>query len=96
MIWTYALEASAITIVFTKGSIFKRLRENGPALWQEWAGCPLCVGVWVGAAWRYLRDAAIPPFLTMPVAFELLANGAVTGVIALLVALTVSVLDART
>ena len=93
MIWRYVLEAAAITLVFTRGTIFKRLREHGPALWQELAKCSLCVGVWVGAAWHVLR--ARPEALTVVTAADALASGAATGVAALLVSLTVSVLDAR-
>ena len=92
MLARYVLEAAAIALVFTKGTIFKRLREQGPKSWQELASCPLCVGVWVGMIWRVLRvwpDAVATPSF----AADVLASGAVTGVVALVVALFVALLD---
>ena len=92
MIARYVLEAAAITLVFTKGTIFKAVREHGPKLWQELASCPLCAGVWVGMLWRVLR--ALPDVhASLPFAEDVLASGAVTGVATLVVALFVSVLD---
>lgn len=43
------LMASAATVVFTRGKLFQWLRDHGPRLWRELVGCPLCLGVWVGA-----------------------------------------------
>lgn len=40
----------AITVVFTRGSIFEPLRQHGPELWRDLVKCPLCSGVWVGGA----------------------------------------------
>ena len=92
MIARYVLEAVCITLVFTKGMIFKAVREHGPKLWQELAACPLCAGVWVGMLWRVLR--ALPDVhASLPFAADVLASGAETGVVALVVALFVSVLD---
>lgn len=92
MIARYVLEAAAITLVFTKGTIFKAVREHGPKLWQELASCPLCAGVWVGMVWRVLR--ALPDVhVTLSFAEDVLASGAVTGVATLVVALFVSLLD---
>ena len=79
-----ALEAAAITIVVTKGSIFKRLREMGPWFWRELSSCPLCAGVWIGAGW-YLVYQPLPPS-SLQVAVDALATGAVTGVMAFLIA----------
>ena len=92
MIARFVLEAVCITLVFTKGTIFKAVREHGPKLWQELATCPLCVGVWVGMFWRVLR--ALPDdHASLSFAEDVLASGAVTGVVALVVALFVSLLD---
>lgn len=54
------LQAAAVTLVFTRGSIFEalrgepyRAREAEPRLlrlFRDWASCPLCSGVWIGAA----------------------------------------------
>lgn len=75
-----ALEAAAITLLFVQGSIFKPLRERGPAIWQELAGCPLCFGFWAGAA-GYMLDAGIPQDARS--LWKLAAAGALSGVIAL-------------
>ena len=90
------LAAAAITIVFVRSSIFKRVREGGPALWQELAACPLCAGVWIGAGWRVTLAFALeratrpePPEL----ALQALAVGAMTGVLALGCQLLLAVLD---
>ena len=90
MSFLIALEAAAITIVFVRGTIFKRVRESGPALWRELASCPLCAGVWIGAGWYALRGAVPGPFES---ALTALATGAATGVLALLASLSVAVLD---
>lgn len=42
------LQATAITLVLTTGSIFDPLRRHGPKLLRELAGCPMCSGVWIG------------------------------------------------
>lgn len=44
------LEAAAVTVVVTQGTIFRPLRERGPKLWRELVNCPLCLGWWIGAA----------------------------------------------
>lgn len=43
------LRLTAIAHVFSRGTIFARMRTSGPALWRELAGCPLCAGWWIGA-----------------------------------------------
>lgn len=88
------LQAVALTVVFVRGAIFRRLREGGPALWRELAGCPLCAGVWIGAGWRLayallVERAPTSTWLVM----ETLAAGAATGTIAFLVILLAAVLD---
>lgn len=92
MLARYVLEAAAITLVFTKGTLFRMLRERGPKLWQELASCPLCLGVWVGMIWRVLRTWP-EAHASFAFAADVLASGAVTGVFALAVALFLSFLD---
>lgn len=83
-------EAVAITIVFVQGTIFRRLRESGPRLWQELAACPLCIGVWIGCAWSLLHARPLVPSATL--AADVLAAGAATGVVALVVKLLIGLL----
>ena len=91
MVLGHVIEAAAITLVFVRGSIFKRVREAGPSVWRELAGCPLCAGVWVGAAWHLLRER--PLAVSIDVIADVLGVGALTGVLALVVVLLVSLLD---
>lgn len=44
-LWVIA-QGAAITLVFCLGSLFARVRT----IWPDFLNCPLCVGVWVGAA----------------------------------------------
>lgn len=44
------LVSTSITLIVVQGSLFDALRARGPALWRELLRCPLCLGVWVGAA----------------------------------------------
>ena len=93
-VWLLLLEAVGATVVFTQGSIFKPLRDRGPQLWQEFAHCPLCVGVWVGLALRalQLRDILVANAVAGGVTELSLAGwvvvlvgfGATTGMLALL------------
>lgn len=85
MIWPI-LQAVAITLVFTQGSIFKKLRDVGPKLWRDLSNCPLCTGVWVG------MGSALLAGLRSPV--QVLGFGAVVGVAALLVWRVIDALDA--
>ena len=84
------LQAVGITIVFVRGSIFKRLRESGPALWREGSSCPLCAGIWIGAAWRTIR---LPEPFRLELALDCLGFGALVGTVSLLVYFIISVLD---
>lgn len=77
-----ALEAAAITLLFVQGSIFKPLRERGPAWWQELASCPLCLGFWVGAASYMLQPGAGLPQNAHSL-WRVVAAGALSGMIAL-------------
>ena len=38
----------AIAHVFSRGTIFRPIRDHGPTLWRDLAGCPLCAGTWIG------------------------------------------------
>ena len=90
-----ALEAAAITFVFFRGSILKRFRESGPAIWRELATCPLCAGVWIGAGWTLLRAASAGPIsATWAFALTVLATGALTGAFAFAFARVLTLLDA--
>lgn len=83
------VQAAAITLVFTRGSIFDRVRNAGPALWRELAGCPLCAGVWIGAGWHVLWERGEP----LSTAGQALAAGALAGVLALLASYVLDALD---
>lgn len=92
----FVLESAAVTVVFVKGSIFKRLRENGPELWREFAACPLCAGVWIGAGWLLVRRVLAGAALHADAAVDALAAGAITGVLSLGCVLLLAVLDKHT
>jgi hypothetical protein len=83
------LYASAVTLVFTRGSIFIRLRggeqrareAEAPItrLLRDWASCPLCCGVWFGAGYfAALRWGSAQ----LQLGLELLGAGCSVGVIA--------------
>lgn len=77
------LEAAAITVVLTQGTIFRPLRERGPRLWRELVSCPLCLGWWIGAfaGWWEVRGLEPLPWAT---AWHVVASGALAGSAALL------------
>lgn len=77
------LFSAAITVVFTRGSVFDAVRSRGPELWRDLAGCPLCTGVWVGGALEALQVQG----LDFRAALTVLGVGCVTGCAALLYAL---------
>jgi hypothetical protein len=63
---TLALFGAAITVVFTRGSLFEKLR-GGPQrareaesrivrFFRDLVTCPLCCGVWIGSALSVLHD----------------------------------------
>ena len=89
------LAAVAITVVFVRGSIFEPVRTRGPTLWQELAKCPLCAGFWIGAGWRLFWTRAQPLELSalLERVLELVAFGAMTGLVALFASLLVALLD---
>lgn len=89
---TVVLFSSAITVVFTRGTVFASVRERGPKLWRELASCPLCVGVWVGGlvallfAPRFVMQR-VPTFEAdgwFLVLFLAVALGSLTGCLSLL------------
>lgn len=88
-----ALEAAAITLLFVQGSIFKPLRERGPALWQELAGCPLCFGFWVGFAPHALEAVRGLRAQELHSLWSAVAAGALSGVIALVCKFVLGALD---
>jgi hypothetical protein len=90
MTWL-VLQAAAITLVITEGSIFARLRTFGPALWRQLVACSLCLGVWVGMALRVVQaqDVVLDRFF----AVEVLGFGCVIGVLAFMGAQLIACLD---
>jgi hypothetical protein len=85
------LFSAAITMVFTRGTIFDFARARGPTLWRDLAGCPLCSGVWIGGTVAALRDHTWS-FWNV---FAVLGLGCVTGCAALLFALAVDFLGSH-
>lgn len=90
MIWL-VLQAAAITLVVTEGSIFARLRTFGPALWRQLIACSLCLGVWVGMGLYVLHSYAGWMYFTYWV--QVLGFGCVSGVAAFLGAQLIACLD---
>lgn len=86
----FVFEAAAITLLFVQGSIFRPLRERGPALWRELAGCPLCLGFWVGLFGAVLH---LGPPQDLHSLWKTWALGALSGVIALGCKYTLGLLD---
>lgn len=76
---TIVLFSAAITVVWTQGRIFRWFREHGPELWQDFAGCPLCSGVWIGAVSALAIGGQLTGLLRY---YEALALGAGTGCVA--------------
>ena len=78
--------SAAITVVFTRGSLFERIRlvkierlPRASKLWQDLSSCSLCFGVWVGvgaALWQR-------PDLGFSRIFTVLGVGCVSGCTAL-------------
>lgn len=95
MHWSAVIEGAALTLVWVLGSLFKPLRERGWEIWQLFANCPLCIGVWVGSAVVLARFRWGGAVLEEPVALTVLAHGAAAGVLALVVKLVVMWLDAH-
>lgn len=100
MLFVLALQAASITVVFVRGSLFERVRSRGPKLWQELSNCALCAGVWIGFGWHLLsRLRALGDFgalraeLISGAALDMLATGAISGTLALAIALLLDRLD---
>jgi hypothetical protein len=88
------LEAAAITVIITDGTIFLPLRSRGPALWRELVSCPLCLGWWIGAIsalWRH--PTGLEP---VELAWHVAAAGALSGCAALLFHCLIGWLDWNT
>lgn len=96
--------AVAITVVFTQGSIFQRVRSWGPKLWQELANCSLCAGTWIGmlctafAIWPVptpdyplVYDARV--YGVGQLALIILGNGCITGTLAYMAVKLMGVLN---
>lgn len=99
MVMNPVLESVALTLVFVRGTLFKSLRDSGPALWRELANCPLCIGVWIGAVWSLLQILRGPVGARahewLPLLLDALAAGAMTGVVALGATLVLDILDSK-
>lgn len=85
------LESASVTLILTRGSILRPLREHGPALWQELTSCALCAGVWIGAAWSVAEGPSSGSYLRS--ALDAVGAGATTGVLALAVSLGLDALE---
>lgn len=82
------LFSAAITLVFTRGSLFDVFRLRGPGWSRELAQCPLCSGVWIGCGlglWAsYVGHLSLPAPLIGSAPY-LLGIGCSAGVVALTV-----------
>ena len=90
------IQSVALSVVFHKGTIFRHLREGGPALWREMASCPLCSGVWIGAGWFLLRTAlasGVAALRSTSILLDALVAGALTSVLSLAVVLLLALLN---
>lgn len=96
----------AVTFIVTRAGIFRWLREIGPKGWRDFVSCPLCAGFWIGLGMALARAALqhqVPwnrqEFQNFTGTWaaesllELVETGALTGLIALLVACAVDWLD---
>lgn len=68
----------SIAHVWSRGSIFKRIRTSGPKLWQDLADCPLCSGFWIGAIGHIA-------YVTFPNIVMILGIGSCVGTLSLAV-----------
>lgn len=106
--YVLVLFSAAITVVFTRGSLFNPLRtrglcgRSGPLswaweLWCDLAECPLCSGVWVGGlAYLGSGDFCVPYAGVWPwisLLFAVLGVGSLTGCLALFSSLVLDYLD---
>lgn len=91
-------QAMAVTLILTKSTLFRVFREHGPRGWRDFAGCPLCVGVWIGLLfsifhlWTHVgRETGFEIATAVVFAF---GNGAVVGALSLLYMAAIDALDA--
>jgi len=82
----HVLEAAAITLVFTQGTLFVWVRK----LWPAFFSCPLCVGVWVGIGY----SGMLSPPITSSEGLQVLGSGALAGVVALGIHAVLDILEA--
>jgi hypothetical protein len=92
---TIVLFSAAITVVFTRGTIFNALRTHGPDLWRELVTCSLCSGVWVGAGVTWLAARYLGFRTDFPLLFTMLGLGSLVGCVAMLFVRVVDWLEAR-
>ena len=74
------LALTCVTIVFTRGTIFKRVR----GVWPVLLGCPLCTGFWIGFGGAFFVGSH---------ALQAFFAGAVTSVCSLILHLVIDRLD---
>lgn len=96
-----ALEAAAVAIVLTRGSLFSVFREHGPAGWRAFARCALCVGFWCGASFSVVTlysawsaagmSPGRPQWLEL--GLRVVGLGALSGAVALLYTVVVDGID---
>lgn len=72
------ISLTCIAHVWSRGTLFLRLRTRGPAWWRALADCPLCSGWWIGAAGHvaYHYPRAVHPL-------DVVGVGAVVGTLSL-------------
>lgn len=68
----------AIAHTWSRGTIFRAVRENGPRDWRMLADCPLCSGFWIGIIGHLA-------FVRWPAELTLLGTGAAVGTLSLAV-----------
>ncbi len=83
------LQAAALAVLVTQGSIFDKLREIGPKWWRDLLTCPLCFGTWTGmfgAILIVLRSRPNPSSVLdfVDLAWFVLSAGALSGALGLL------------
>lgn len=86
------LAATAITLVFVRGSIFEPLRSRGPKIWRDLVSCALCSGFWVGAILYFLRGE--PAYFAAAYWLDVLSHGALAAAASLLLVRALEVLEA--
>lgn len=65
-----------IAHVWSRGTIFRWLRKNGPRVWVALADCPLCSGFWIGVGGHVI-------YCDSPAVITWLGLGSIVGTCAL-------------